>query len=139
MPPPAQVNSIFATDEDALIRAGGDFGVLCPEWQKSAQGTDGVLDATTRTLTSATVNFEANGVTANQVIRFDKPATVFRGGGEWFAVESVSTTLDDAQQFVGGVLTLRRQGQQFGVGQPPPSIPNVQFTILTLKPQLAEA
>lgn len=129
MPPPSQPSVVFATDESLLIRAGADYAQLCPESQKLAFGTDGVLDAAAWSLTSASVDFEAAGVATNNVIRFDRPTSVFRGAGEWFAVESAA----------GNVLTLRRYGLESGVGQPPPSIPNVQFTVLTMLPQLQEA
>lgn len=127
MPPPSQINSILATDESVLVRAGGDYGVLCPNWQKSAFGTDGVLSGWT--LTSTAVNFATNGVAANQVILLNKPTTAFPGNGEWLAVESVADN----------VLTLRRPGQQASIGQPPPAVANVQFAVLTLGPQIEEA
>ncbi len=148
MPPPSQINSVLSTDESLLIRCGGDFGVLCPEWQKSASGIDGVLDATTWELTSTACNFEANGVEANQVIRFDRPTAVFAGAGEWFAVESVRTDATDVldpetEEVISTtyayVLTLRRPGKLASVGQPPPSVANVRFTVLTMVPQLEEA
>lgn len=127
MPPPNQVTSILATDESLLIRCGGDYGVLCPEWQKMAYGTDGVISGWT--LTSTAVNFATNGVSANMVIRLDRPVTSFAGAGEWFAIESVS----------GNVATLRRPGKAASSGQSPPAVSSVRFTVLTFGPQLEEA
>lgn len=139
MPPPAQPSTIPATDESMLIRLGADYAQLCPDWQKTAAGSDGVLDSASWTLTSASVDFESCGVGPNRVIRFDRPSAVFRGAGEWFAVESAATIRDGGGAFAAGVLTLRRAGAAVGEGQPPPTVSDVQFTSLTFQPQLQEA
>lgn len=102
-----------------------DYDVLCPASQRMAYGTDGVLSGWT--LTSASVDFAANGVVANQVVRIEK-ATVIKGSGDVLAIESA----------VGGVLTLRRIGQVAGVGQTPPAATAVTFEIKTLSPQIEE-
>ena len=38
---PAQSPPVYATDEDILVRASGDFMTLAPSWQCMAKGTDG--------------------------------------------------------------------------------------------------
>jgi len=125
-----QLSTVYATDENILIRAAGDFAVLSPEWQKLAAGLDGVLGgASPWELSSASVNFEANGVSAGHVVVFRKPATFFKGSGEPFAIETVS----------GNSVILRRPGQGPGAGQPPPAAAGVDFLIASLDPQIEEA
>jgi hypothetical protein len=128
-----QLATVYATDEHLAIRASGDFGVLCPDWQKLASGTDGTFAAGAPwELTSASVDFGAVGVTAGNVVWLRKPSTVFRGSGELLAVEGAS----------GGSLTLRRLGMAANLGQPPaPStgLPGVEFLVATLAPQIEEA
>jgi hypothetical protein len=125
-----QLSTVYATDENILIRAAGDFTVLCPEWQKLASGTDGVTaSASPWILTSASVDFEAGGVRPGHVVLLRRPSTVFRGSGEPFAVDAVS----------GGTLTLRRPGRASGAGQPVPSAEGVDFLVASLDPQIEEA
>ncbi len=129
MPPPEQVSTVYATDESIAIRARGDFAVLCPEWQKLAYGTDGVVSSGSPwVLTSTAVNFATCGVTANHVLQIRKSGSV-RGTGDILAVESVS----------GTSVTLRRIGQVAGVGQPPIVATSIEFVIATLDPQIEEA
>jgi len=124
------LSTVYATDENILIRAAGDFAVLCPEWQKLATGVDGVTGgASAWLLTSASVDFETNGVQPGHFIPPRKPAAIFRGSGEPFAVDSVS----------GNTVTLRRPGQATGAGQAPPAATGVEFLIATLDPQTEEA
>lgn len=130
---PNQTSPIYAYDEDVLIDAGGDYAQLCPPWQLLAQGTDGVFaSGTPWVLTSASVDFQSQGVAPNCVVQLTAPQSNFRGGGQFLAVDSVS----------GNSITLRRAYQDLNVGQPPaPSggLTAVQFTIATFGPQLANA
>ncbi len=130
---PEQTVPVYCTDEDILVRAGGDFIMLCPTWQKMAAGTDGVFASSNPwVLSSASVNFAANGVSCNQVAWLTAPKTQYPGGGQLLAIDSVS----------GNSITLRRPHKDLHVGQPPaPSagLTGVTFTINTLDPQSEEA
>ncbi len=130
---PEQTTPVYCTDEDILVRAGGDFVILCPSWQQMAAGTDGIFTpGTPWVLTSASVNFAANGVNPNQVIWLTAPKTQYPGGGQFLAIDSVS----------GNSITLRRPHKDLYVGQPPApgaGLTTVSFTINTLDPQSEEA
>ena len=130
---PAQTTPVYATDEDVAAFIGGDFVTLCPPWQQCAQGIDGVFAAGTPwTLTSASVNFQANGVSPNQVVQLTAPKAQYPGSGALFAVDTI----------LGNTITLRRLHQDLNVGQPPApagGLSAVAFAINTLFPQLEEA
>jgi hypothetical protein len=121
---------VYATDEDIALRASTDFVALCPRDQLLASGVDGVFASTDRwTLTSASVDFAAFGLMPGQVVRLTKPTSVFGANGELFAIQTVAT----------GAITLRRNGELPGVGQPAsPSggLSQVEFTVRTLGPQI---
>jgi hypothetical protein len=116
-----------------LVRAGGDWALLCPPWQQMAAGTDGAFGSGTPwVLTSTAVNFASNGVSPNQVVWLTTPKANYPGGGQFLAIDSVS----------GSSITLRRPHKDLNVGQPPaPStgLAGVAFTINTLDPQIEEA
>lgn len=130
---PPLTSPLFATDEDLLIEAGGDFGTLTPPWQQMAAGTDGVFAAGLPwVLGSASVDFVAQGVAPNMVCWLTAPKGNFPGGGHFLAVDSVSSA---------GV-TLRRPYQALNVGQPPApaaGLSGVAFNVLTLNPQIEES
>lgn len=130
-PPVSYLSQIYASDENLCVRCSGDFPILCPDWQLLAAGTDGVFGSGDLwTLSSATVDFAAAGVTTQHVIQLTKPTTAFRGSGQLLAVESV-----------GATLTLRRIGLAAGIGQPPSpaaGLSGVTFQIATLDPQIEE-
>ncbi len=130
---PSQASPSYASDEDVLIRAGGDFATLVPPWQVMATGTDGVFVINAPwVLTSTAVDFEAQGVSPNQVVWLEEPKTYFKGGGQFLAVDSVD----------GNTCTLRRPHQDLNVGQPPAPVAGltgVKFTVPTLDPQIEEA
>jgi hypothetical protein len=130
---PTQTAPVYCTDEDILVRAGGDFALLCPPWQQMAAGADGVfVSGSPWVLTSASVTFQANGVAPNQVVQLTAPRANFPGGGAFLAIDSVS----------GNAITLRRPHKDLNVGQPPApaaGLTSVAFTINTLDPQIEEA
>jgi hypothetical protein len=129
---PSQTSPVYASDEDILVRAGGDYALLVPPWQIMATGTDGVfLTGTPWVLTSTAVNFATNGVQPNQVVWLTAPKTAFPGGGHLLAIDSVS----------GSSITLRRPHQDLGVGQPPGAggVTSVAFSVPTLAQQIEEA
>ncbi len=124
---------VYATDEDIALRASADFSALCPRDQVLAQGSDGVFGASDLwTLASASVDFAAFGLNPGQMVRLVGPSTSFGPDGDLFAIEAV----------VSAAITLRRQGQLVGVGQPPaPSggLTGVEFVVRTLGPQIERA
>jgi hypothetical protein len=129
---PEQTTPVYATDEDIAVRAGGDFVTLCPLWQQMAYGVDGVFAANAPwVLSSASVNFQSNGVMPNQVVQLTAPKSQYPGGGQLLAIDSVS----------GSSLTLRRLHKDLNVGQPPApaaGLTSVTFTVNTLSPQIEE-
>jgi hypothetical protein len=128
-----QLTTVYATDENIAIRAGGDFAPLCPTWQKLAAGSDGSFAAGSPwVLYSPTVDFEAAGVQAQHVALLRKPTTAFRGSGEFLAVDGAAAN----------TITLRRLGAAPGQGQPPApaaGLQGVDFFIATFDPQIEEA
>ena len=129
---PAQTSPTYASDEDIAVRAGGDWVHLCPPWQLQAAGTDGVFSSGAPwVMTSASVNFEANGVAPNQVVHLTAPRANFTGSGQMLAIDSVA----------GNSVTLRRLHKDLNVGQPPApaaGLTGVVFAINTLDPQIEE-
>lgn len=130
---PQWTSPLYATDEQVAIRCTGDYYNLCPPWQTLAAGSDGVFSSGTPwVLTSASVNFEAQGVGAQNVLVLTAPKPNFPGGATLMAVDSVT----------GNAVTLRRIGQPSNVGQPPGAAAGtsaVSFSVPTLGPQLDNA
>lgn len=129
-PDPAPLAVVYCTDEDIAIRAPQDFVALCPKWQRLAFGADGGLDPGGWVLSSATVDFEANGVAPGHVVALAKPGA-FSPEGDLFAVDSVA----------GKSATLRRLGRPGGGGQPPAAAgaAGVKFEVRTYGPQIDNA
>jgi hypothetical protein len=123
----------FASDEDLIVHAGGDYATLAPPWQQLAYGVDGTFAANAPwVLASGSVDFQAQGVGANNVVWLTAPKTQYPGGGHFLAVDSSS----------GNSITLRRPYKDLNIGQPPAPISGlgaVTFNVLTFGPQLAEA
>lgn len=130
---PTQTTPVYCSDEDILIHAGGDFAVLCPPWQQMAAGIDGAFaPGSPWVLTSASVDFQANGVAPNQVVWLTAPRSQYPGGGQFLAIDTVS----------GNSVALRRPYKDSGVGQPPgpaAGLMGISFAVNTLDPQIAEA
>jgi hypothetical protein len=130
---PAQSLPVYATDEDILVKASGDFITLAPSWQCMAKGVDGVFAPSSPwVLTSSTINFATNGVQPNQVVSLTGPKSQYPGGGDLLAIDSVS----------GNSITLRRPHKDLNVGMPPApaaGLTNVAFSITTFDPQIEEA
>jgi hypothetical protein len=130
---PSQTAPVYCSDEDILVHAGGDFAMLCPTWQQMASGTDGdFAPGAPWVLTSASVNFAANGVNPNQVVWLTAPKSQYPGGGVFMAIDSAS----------GNSITLRRPYKDLNIGQPPSpaaGLTGVAFTINTFDPQISEA
>ncbi len=133
MSQPDRLSTVYASDEDVAVRATGDFAVLAPAWQKAAQGADGAFaPGSPWTLVSESVDFATAGVRAGHVVQLRKPASVFKGAGELFAVARAQ----------GRSLVLRRIGAGEGLGAPPApasGLVGVEFLIATLDPQIDEA
>jgi hypothetical protein len=122
--------TVFCSDEDVALRAGTDYPILVPPWQLMAQGTDGVFGANFPwILSSASVNFAAQGVHARQVVHLTGAS--FGSQGQLLAVDGVSTD--------GTALNLRRLGRAPGQGQPPvpvAGLSSVAFKVVTFDPQI---
>lgn len=133
MSEPDSLSTVYASDENVAVRCSGDFAILAPDWQKVAYGTDGAFaPGIPWTLTSASVDFEAAGVSSGHVVVLRKPSSTFKGSGELLAVETAS----------GAALSLRRIGAKAGAGAPPApnsGLVGVEFVIATLAPQIEEA
>ena len=127
------VSSVYATDEDIALRASADFTIICPKDQKLASGTDGAfLSGNPWTLTSASVDFQGNGLQSGNVVQLTQPISAYKPPGEAFIVVTVAPN----------AATLRRKGQTAGVGQPPApadGLSQVEFLVTTFGPQLATA
>jgi hypothetical protein len=125
--------TLYATDEDIAIRASADYSILVPRDQKLAWGNDGQFAPGQRwVLSSATVDFQANGLSPDHVVLLTQPVSLFKPPGELFVVVDVSA----------GTVTLRRKGQPEGVGQPPApqgGILQVEYSVATFAPQIASA
>lgn len=98
-----------------------------------AAGNDGAFSSGSPwVLSSASVDFQANNVSPNQVVWLTTPKSQYPGAGTLLAIDSV----------LGNSITLRRPYKDLNVGMPPgpPSgISGVTFTINTLDPQIEEA
>ena len=125
---------VYCSDEDIAVRAGGDFSLLCPKWQKLAYGADGVFQASDPwTLTSGTAAFDQAGFGPGYIVLLTQPRTRFKGSGELFGV-----ALPPAPQ----AITLRRliaTPQGMPPGLPGSTLPSVEFTVLTMMPQIEAA
>jgi hypothetical protein len=132
---PAQSLPVYATDEDVLVKASGDFMTLAPAWQCMAKGVDGFFNpAAPWVLFSTATNFGSNGVTPNQVVCLSAPKSQYPGGGDLLAIDSVSAD--------GTNITLRRPHKDLNVGNPPApaaGLSGVAFNITTFDPQIEEA
>src|SRR5271165_1749378 len=130
---PETTTPVYATDEDILVRASGDFVTLAPAWQRMAAGTDGYFNSGQPwVLNSTSVNFATNGVSPNQVVLLSGPKSQYPGGGDLLAIDSVS----------GNAITLRRPHKDLNVGMPPgpaAGLTGVTFSITTFDPQTEEA
>jgi hypothetical protein len=129
----ATIPTSYATDEDIALRASADFPLLCPRDQKLAAGTDGAfLSSDPWTLTSASVNFNAQGVAAGQVVQIEAAGVGQMPAAECLVAVTTAT----------GSVTLRRKGQPAGIGMPPgpaEGLGGVRFKVTTLGPQIALA
>jgi hypothetical protein len=125
---PAATSTAMACDEDLAEWDANDFWALAPRHQVLASGQDGVIDgAAPWLLSSASIDFEAQGVAPGHVLAILKPA---RQGHDLFAVAGVD----------GVTVQLRRIGAEADTGQPPATaagLTSVSFEVRTYAPQLA--
>ncbi len=123
---------IYATDEDVYVAAPGDFVLVVPKSSTLASGSDGVINpGTPWAFTSASNNFQAQGVTPGMILQLEGTPGVFKRP-QTVAIDSV----------VGNVLTLHRCGFAIGQGMPPgppAGATGISFTIASLYPQLEAA
>ncbi len=130
---PELTSPVYATDEDILVNASGDYVTLAPSWQVMAKGTDGYFSSGQPwVLNSSSVNFASQGVAPNQVVCLSAPKANYPGGGDLLAIDSVSAN----------AITLRRPYKDLNIGNPPgPSagLTGITFNIMTFDPQTAQA
>lgn len=124
----------WVTDELVAIAAGGDFPLLCQKASILASGKDGSFaSGVPWVLNSTSVNFQSQGVAAQNVVSFSSPSGQYPGLGNYlYAVDSAS----------GNSCTLRLLGMGLGIGQPPSPASGqttVAFTIPTLAAQIDQA
>jgi hypothetical protein len=130
----ARLTVVYATDEQVAARAGGDFFLLCPNYQRLAYGTDGVFAAGSPwTLTSASNNFATQGVHAGHVVRLKGGSVkgAFSSSGDYYAVDSATNNS----------MILREIDRDLNVGLGPgPSLGSsaIEFLILTLDSQIED-
>lgn len=127
-----RLETIYATDEDLFIVGGADWSVIVPRSNRMAAGTDGAFAAGEPwDLSSASNDFEAQGVTAGMMVELKGPTTAYNPP-QFLAVETVD----------GDTITLRRPGSPTGEGLGPGpalGIGSVVFLIHSLKPQIENA
>lgn len=88
---PEQSLPVYAHDEDVAVRAGGDWFLLCPAWQQMAAGTDGFFSSGSPwVFNSVATSFQDNNVFPNMVVQLSGPKSVYPGGGQLLAIDSVS-------------------------------------------------
>jgi hypothetical protein len=130
---PELTSPVYATDEDVVVNASGDFVTLAPTWQCMAKGTDGFFNSGQPwVLNSVSVDFQTQGVAPNQVVCLSGPKASYPGGGDLLAIDSVSAN----------AITLRRPYKDLNVGSPPgpaAGLTGVTFNITTFDPQIAQA
>jgi hypothetical protein len=130
---PELTSPVYATDEDIVVNASGDFMTLAPAWQCMAKGTDGYFSSGQPwVLNSTSVNFQTQGVAPNQVVCLSAPKANYPGGGDLLAIDSVSAN----------AITLRRPYKDLNVGSPPgpaAGLTGIAFNITTFDPQTAQA
>jgi hypothetical protein len=119
---PISTTPVYATDELIQIRARGDYMNLTQSTDQLAYGNDGITTSGSPwTLTSASVDFNAQGVTAQNVVQLQVPG--IKAGPRLFAVDDVSPN----------TLYLRLINQAPNIGQPPilAGASSITFTINT--------
>ena len=130
---PINTTPVYATSECVWIRARGDFATLTGASDQVAFGTDGAIAANAFwTLTSSTIDFNGQGVAAQDVVQLTMPKGAFPGSGRFYAVDSVSPF----------TINLRMIGQPTNYGQPPASaagITGITFNVCTFNTLIEDA
>jgi hypothetical protein len=130
---PAELATVYCTDEDIAVLCTADFATLVPKNQIVAQGSDGVFSSGDLwTINSASVSFAAQGVMVGHVVQITGPKSAFGGSGIQMAVSSVGANS----------VTLRRIGKATGWGQAPCPTggqTGVSFAVVTFDPQIETA
>jgi hypothetical protein len=130
---PAELGTTYCTDEDIAVLCYADFATLVPKDGIVAQGTDGVFSSGDLwTISSASVDFLAQGVKVGHIVQLTAPMSAFKGSGVKMAVSSVQANS----------VTLRRVGKTTGWGQAPcpaGGLTGVSFLVATFDPQIETA
>lgn len=128
-------SALFATDEDLLVLAPGDYLKLMPADQVYASAADGVIQAGSWALSSASTPFEAQGVRAGMVCALEGTAQ---------QVANLSARRPDilvVQSASDASITLRRKAEDPGKGMPPARLDasGIPFRVVSFWPQLESA
>jgi hypothetical protein len=131
---PENTFPLYASDEKVFIRSRGDFANLTNASEQLAAGNDGIIaPGAFWTLTSASIDFQGQGVKPQNVIQLTAPKTAFPGGtGRFFAIDTVGPNQ------VG----LRVIGKPLNIGQPPApaaGLTAITFVINTLTSLIEDA
>jgi hypothetical protein len=131
---PENTFPLYGSDEKVFIRSRGDFANLTNASEQMAAGNDGVIaPGAFWTLTSASIDFQGQGVKPQMVIQFTEPKIAFPGStGKFFAIDTV------APNQVG----LRVIGKPLNVGQPPApalGLTAIKFVVNTLASLIEDA
>ncbi|MEO6810621.1 MAG: hypothetical protein ABI353_16010 [Isosphaeraceae bacterium] len=135
----ANLDVVYADDEDLLSAAGSDFSLLLPAAADVAVGSDGAFDVADRwTLTSVSADFAGQGVASGQVCTLTLPASTrpeeWTTDGELFVIDATPT--------LAGSVTLRRLRLTSGKGAPPAPVAGlvgVTYSVRTLYSRIEEA
>lgn len=129
---PISTMPVYASDELVAIRARGDYINLSAQSEQLAFGNDGqITSGSPWTLTSASVDFNAQGVQPQNIVVLKGPNGAGMGTPRMFAVDGVSPN----------TLMLRMINQAPGIGQPPTlsGATSITFTINTFASLIEDA
>lgn len=125
---------VYISDEMIAIEAAADYVALTQKASLLAKGEDGYFAPDAQwVLNSASIDFQGQGVKAQNVVSFSGPTVAFPGSGPYlYAVDSTS----------GTSCTLRLLGGTLNYGQPPApaaGLSEVKFSIPSLFAQIDQA
>lgn len=117
---------LYCTDEDIKVRASGDYDMLVPSDQVIVSGTDGTIAAGSWSLTSASVDFVAAGLSVGNVFQLTLTG---HASPAHFGVSLVAPRTVD----------LKRIGMALGMPPVAFSASAVTFGAPTFRPQIEDA
>lgn len=125
---------VYISDEMIAVEAAADYVALTQKASLLAKGDDGYFAPNAQwVLNSASINFQGQGIKAQNVVSLSGPPVAFPGSGSYlYAVDSAS----------GNSCTLRLLGGALNYGQPPApaaGLSEVKFSIPSLFAQIDQA